>query len=129
MVTSSGTMGSVSAACTVTAQVADFSPAWAVIVAVPAETAVTVPLSTVATAASLVVQVTVLSVALSGSTVAVSVSEPPTVSVSSVLSRLMPVTEISGCAAASATTVKSSNHARSVPSAEELSFAKAKVKV
>ena len=85
-------LASGSGACTVTAQAADSSPAWAVMVAVPAATAVTVPLSTVATAALLVVQVTVLSVALSGLTVAVSVSEPPSVRVRAVWSRLTPVT-------------------------------------
>ena len=60
-------------------------------VELPAATAVTVPLSTVATVSSLELQVTVLSVALSGSTVAVSTAVSPAVSVSSVLSRLMPV--------------------------------------
>jgi len=51
-----------------------------VIVADPSATAVTVPSSTVATDESLVVHVTLLSVAISGNTVAVKVSVPPTVS-------------------------------------------------
>ena len=56
---------------TVTSQVADWSPAVAVIVAVPGVSAVTFPFaSTDATASSLLLQVTVLSVAWSGLTVA-----------------------------------------------------------
>ena len=75
------------ASLTVTAQVADFSPALAVIVAVPAFTAVTLPFeSTVATDVFDELQLTVLSVALSGFTVAVSVVLSPSVSESSVLS-------------------------------------------
>jgi hypothetical protein len=62
------------AAVTVTSQVAVLSPAFAVIVASPTFTAVTTPFSTVATVLSLEVHVTLLSVALSGFTVAVSVS-------------------------------------------------------
>ena len=55
------------------------SPAVAVIVASPAATPVTTPSVTVATASLLLVHVTVLSVAFSGNTVAVSVSLSPTV--------------------------------------------------
>ena len=62
---------------TVTAQVADFPPAAAVMVAVPPPTAVTTPFSTVATLSSLLVHVTVLNVASSGATVAVSVTVSP----------------------------------------------------
>ena len=62
-----------SASHTVTLQVAVLSPAFAVIVASPSATAVTLPVaSTVATAGLSLVQVTVLSVALSGATVAFS---------------------------------------------------------
>ena len=75
-----------------TEQVADFSPALAVMVAVPSLTAVTLPLSTVATAESELLQVTVLSVASSGVTVATSVSESPSVKVKVVLLREIPVT-------------------------------------
>ena len=53
----------------------------AVMKAVPAATAVTTPFSTVATFVSLLSHATVLSVALSGATVAVSVSVSPTVRV------------------------------------------------
>ena len=77
---------------TVTAQVAIFSPAFAVMVAVPAVTAVTLPSFTVATAAFEELQVTVLSVASSGFTVAVSVYSPPSVSSNFVLSKVMEVT-------------------------------------
>ena len=70
---------------TTTLQVADLSPAFAVIVASPSLTAVTLPLSTVAIAASEVDQVTVLSVALSGLTVAVSVSASPSTNSTDVL--------------------------------------------
>ena len=65
-------------AVTVIAQDALLSPAFAVIVAVPIFFAVTTPLETVATLASLVLQVTVLSVALSGLTVAERVTVSPT---------------------------------------------------
>ena len=58
---------------TVTEQVTLLLPAVAVIVAVPAFIALTVPPSTVATEVSELDQVTVLSVAFSGSTVAVKV--------------------------------------------------------
>ncbi len=82
---------------TVTLQVAvlpllDF----AVIVAVPAATAVTLPPDTAATLLSLVVHVTVLLVALDGVMVAVSVAVPFGFSVSAVLSSLMPVTATVG---------------------------------
>ena len=63
-------------------------PAVAVIVAMPSATAVTVPFSTVATASLLESHETVLSVALSGVTVAVSVSVSPTMSVALVLSKV-----------------------------------------
>lgn len=81
---------------TVTVQVADLPLAVvAVMVAVPAATAFTLPvLSTVATAASLEVQVTVLSVASSGETVGVKVSEQPTARLSSSLLSDIPVTGI-----------------------------------
>ena len=81
-----------------TAHVADFwlpSFAVAVIVAWPGPTAVTLPsASTVATASAELVQVTFGFEALFGATVAVScsVSVPPIVRVSSVLSSVMPVT-------------------------------------
>ena len=64
-------------ATTVTAQVAALSPALAVMVAEPTFLAVTTPLLTVATEASEVVQVTVLSVASSGLTVAERVTLSP----------------------------------------------------
>ena len=64
-------------ATTVIVQVADFSPAFAVMVAEPTSLAVTTPLLTVATEASEELQVTVLSVALSGLTVAVKVTVSP----------------------------------------------------
>lgn len=68
---------------TVTVQVAFWPPLdVAVIVAVPAPIAVTLPPETVATEALEVVQVTVLSVASDGETVAVNVEEPPTLRVS-----------------------------------------------
>lgn len=61
---------------TVTSHFASLSPALAVIVLVPAATAVTMPLLTFATFVLLEVQVTVLLVAFSGVTVAVKVSLP-----------------------------------------------------
>ena len=83
-------MLSASIGLTVTLQVADLSPHFAVMVASPTATAVTLPsASTVAIAASEVDQVTVLSVTSSGRTVAVSFSLAPMVRVSSVLSRVM----------------------------------------
>ena len=71
----------------------------AVMAAVPALTGVTTPsLSTVATVVSLDAQVTVLSVAPSGETVAVRVrgSVPPYGMVTAVLSSLTPVTSTFG---------------------------------
>ena len=62
----------------VIAQVADMFPALAVMVALPTFFAMTMPLSTVATESSEVLQVTVLSVASSGLTVAVRVTVSPT---------------------------------------------------
>ena len=92
---------------TVTEQVADLSPAWAVIVTLPSFTAVTLPFaSTVATVASDEDQVTVLSVASSGFTVAVRVSESPSVNVSSVLFSEIDMTTISLAAFAACSTVK-----------------------
>ena len=79
---------------TVTAQVAVFSPAFAVIVALPAATAVTIPSFTVATAVSLLSQITVLSVAVVGNTVAVSVSVAPFTRESCGLFNVMLSTEI-----------------------------------
>ena len=88
------------AAFTLTAQVAVLSSlissvplvAVTVIVAVPSVTAVTTPLETVATAVLSLDHVIVLSVALSGATVAVSVSVPFAFSVTAVLLRVTPVT-------------------------------------
>ena len=80
---------------TVTLQVAILSPACAVITASPSAMAVTTPFSTVATALLLLVQITVLSVALSGLTVAVNVSLSPISSSSAVLSKVTPLTGIS----------------------------------
>ena len=68
----------------------------AIIVAVPADLAVTVPFETVATLLLLVVHVTVLSVASEGVIVAVSVSVLPLFMVADVLFRLMPVTATVG---------------------------------
>ena len=82
-------------ASTVTAHVAVLPPSlvFTVIVALPGVPAVTTPFSsTDATPASLVSHVTLLSPASSGVTVAVRVAVSPLVSVSSVLSRLTPVT-------------------------------------
>ena len=70
---------------TVMTHVADLSPALAVIVADPALTAVTLPFSTLAISVSDELQFTVLSVALFGETVAVSVSLPPSMRVKVVL--------------------------------------------
>ena len=82
-------------ACTVIAHEADLSPALAVMVAVPTFFAVTTPLVTVATEASDVVHVTVLSVASSGLTVAVSVTVSPAFSEAEVL---LSVTLVTGVA-------------------------------
>ena len=76
------------AASTVTAQDALLPPHVAVTVHAPAFTAVTTPPLTVAKSAGLTDQLTVLLVALSGFTVAVSVSLFPSVSVSALLLRL-----------------------------------------
>ena len=85
----SGSTGAV----TVTSQLAEKSPAVAVMVAVPAPTALTVPsLSTFATASLSEAQLTVLSVAFFGNTVAVSVALPPTVSDRLSRSSVTPVT-------------------------------------
>ena len=85
------------AAFTVTLQVADFPPSFVVtvMVASPAFTAVTLPfLSTVATAVELLDQVTLLSVALEGATVAVSAVVSPSVMSIVCRSRVTPVTLI-----------------------------------
>ena len=84
-------------AFTVTAQVAVLLPSvvFTVIVALPADLAVTTPeLETVAIEVLFDDQVTDLSVAFDGVTVAVSVCVSPSVIVSVVLSRLTPVTDI-----------------------------------
>ena len=65
------------------------SPAFAMIVADPSFKAVTTPSSTVATEASDVLQVTVLSVASSGFTEAVRVTVSPTFKVALALSKLI----------------------------------------
>jgi hypothetical protein len=84
------------ASVTVTAQVPDFPPALAEMVAVPALTAVTTPSATVAMVASLVVQMTpVLLVALAGRTVATKVTVSPSLRVAVVLSK---VTDSTGTA-------------------------------
>ena len=85
------------ATVTVTVQVAVKVPfvlsfAAAVMVVVPALTAVTTPFVTVATAVFLLLQVTVLFAALAGVTVAVRVSLPPTVRLVDVLFNDTPVT-------------------------------------
>ena len=86
------------AGATVTSQLAVLLPSCVVtvMVAVPAATAVTVPLSTVTILLSLLLQVTFLLLALSGFTVAVRVSLSPTVRESSALFRVTPVTKIFG---------------------------------
>ena len=83
-----------SLALTVTEQVADLLPALAVIVAEPTATAVTVPFFTVATDSFELDQVTVLSVASAGLTVAARLAVPPTVRVKDVWSRETPETSI-----------------------------------
>jgi len=78
---------------TVTAQVAVLSPAAAVMVAEPSATAVTIPEDdTVATEGFELLHVTVLSVALSGLTVATSVSLSPSVKDSALLFNVTDVT-------------------------------------
>ena len=67
-------------------------PAVAVIVAVPAFNAVTLPFTTFATELSELCQVTVLSVALLGETVAVSVYSSPTSSESEIQGIVTPIT-------------------------------------
>ena len=79
---------------TSTVQTALCAPAAAVIVAFPFATAVTTPSVTVATPVSLLVQVTVLSKAFSGRTVAVRVSVSPVIRVNSVLLSVTLVTGI-----------------------------------
>ena len=88
---------------TVTSQVAVFSPALAVMVAVPTATAVTLPVaSTVATAALAELQVTVLSVASAGVTVATRVRVSPSTSEAVVLSKVTAETGIKPTAASRA---------------------------
>ena len=82
----------VSASFTVTVQVALLSPAVAVIVAVPAATAVTTPPLTVATAEEDVVHTTVTSVDVVGRIVAVRVAVDPTVKERELLLRFTEVT-------------------------------------
>ena len=79
-----------------TAHVAFASPQAAVMVAVPAFTAVTVPSLTVAIVLSEEVQTMVLSVVFSGSTVAVSLAASPSYSFSAVLSSVTPVAGMGG---------------------------------
>ena len=81
-------------AVTVTVQVAVLLPSLVVtvIVVVPAATAVTVTSLTIATFASLADQLTVLSVALEGVTVAVSLAVPPASRAKMFLSSVTPVT-------------------------------------
>ena len=81
-------------ATTVIAQVAVLSPALAVMVAVPTFFAVTRPLDTVATVASVVLQVMVLSVASLGLTVAVSVTVSPAFKEADVLFKVTLVTGV-----------------------------------
>jgi hypothetical protein len=79
---------------TVTVQVAVLLPSTVLtfIAAVPGETAVTLPLLTVATDELLLAHVTAAFVALLGATVAISVSDPPTECVSVDLFNDTPVT-------------------------------------
>ena len=79
---------------TVISQVADLSPAIAVMVAEPTFTAVTTPSLTVAMLASDVDHVTVLSVASDGETVAVRVTVSPAFRVAVVLSRVIDETSV-----------------------------------
>ena len=79
---------------TVTLHVASFSPAFAVIVASPSPTAVTVPSLTVATFSLLEDQVIFGSVASSGKTVALRVAVLPLIMYSSLLSRETEVTGV-----------------------------------
>ena len=79
-----------------TAHVAFASPQAAVMVAVPAFTAVTAPSLTVAIVLSEEVQTMVLSVVFSGSTVAVSLAASPSYSFSAALSSVTPVARMGG---------------------------------
>ena len=81
-------------ASTVTAQVAVLPPSVVVtvMVAEPAFTPVTTPSATDATASSELLQLTLLSAASSGLTVAVSVTLSPSLMVTSTMSRLTPLT-------------------------------------
>ena len=83
-----------SVATTVIVQVAVLLPALAVMVAVPTFFAVTTPFETVAIVSSEDVQVTVLSVASSGFTVAVRVTDSPALSEAVVLSSVTEVTSV-----------------------------------
>ena len=83
-----------SVATTVIVHVAVLLPALAVMVAVPTFFAVTTPLDTVAIVWSDVVQVTVLSVASDGFTVAVKVTVSPALSDAVVLLRVTEVTSV-----------------------------------
>ena len=83
-----------SVASTVTSHVAVLSPALAVMVAVPTFFAVTTPFETVATVSSEELQVTVLSVASDGFTVAVRVTVSPALSEAVVLFRVTEVTSV-----------------------------------
>ena len=79
---------------TLTLQVAVLDPSWVVtvMVALPVPTAFTVPLLTVATPMLLLVQVTILSVASAGLTVAVSERLSPLLRLTELLSMSTPVT-------------------------------------
>ena len=100
-IVASDSIGPVTSGVTVTTQVASL-PLFdvTVMVAVPSPTAVTTPSATVATSSSLVVQVTVLSVALVGSNVTANVSVAPTVNVNSAGSTLIALTSTSGSSSA-----------------------------
>ena len=83
-----------SVASTVTSHVAVLSPALAVMIAAPTFFAITTPFETVAIVSSEELQVTVLSVASSGFTVAVKVTVSPARSDAVVLSRVTEVTSV-----------------------------------
>ncbi len=102
-VTSTGG-SSVSFALTVTVHVALFSPAVAVISAVPAFTPVTTPSFTVAIVSSELLHFTSACVA-SGSTLAVSFNVSPTLMLPLVLSKVIPVTSTGGSSVSFALTV------------------------
>ena len=78
--------------------------------AMPALTAVTLPLLTVTTDASVLDQSTVLLAASSGATVAIRVSLPPLASVSAVLLSDTPVTGVVVGGSGGLGSVESSNH-------------------